>query len=158
MGCHKPPRGDRVPHSCNRSDVLRSGSTSVRRRRPSVATNLTRRSRKPFPAFLTESLASSARTARSAVLFPDKFGDHLTTPTIRENSCVNLALDAADLKPMTIHDLPQTAASLAVSWGANVKAVQRKLGHASAAMTLDTYSDLSDDDLDAVRASHACTL
>jgi len=28
--------------------------------------------------------------------------------------------------------------------------VQRRLGHASAAMTLDTYADLFDDDLDAV--------
>jgi phage-related baseplate assembly protein len=33
-----------------------------------------------------------------------------------------------------------------------VKAVQRMLGHASAAMTLDTYADLFDDDLDAVAA------
>ena len=31
-----------------------------------------------------------------------------------------------------------------------VKAVQRTLGHASAAMTLDVYTDLFDDDLDAV--------
>jgi integrase len=37
-----------------------------------------------------------------------------------------------------------------VSAGANVKAVQRMLGHASAAMTLDVYADLFDDDLDAV--------
>ena len=51
---------------------------------------------------------------------------------------------------VTIHDLRHTAASLAVSSGANVKAVQRMLGHASAAMTLDTYADLFDDDLDAV--------
>jgi hypothetical protein len=39
---------------------------------------------------------------------------------------------------------------LAISAGAKVKAVQRMLGHASAAMTLDTYADLFDDDLDAV--------
>ena len=51
---------------------------------------------------------------------------------------------------ITIHDLRHTAASLAVSAGANVKAVQRMLGHASAAMTLDVYADLFDDDLDAV--------
>jgi integrase len=38
----------------------------------------------------------------------------------------------------------------AVSAGANVKAVQRMLGHSSAAMTLDIYADLFDDDLDAV--------
>ena len=48
------------------------------------------------------------------------------------------------------HDFRHTAASLAVSAGANVKAVQRMLGHASAAMTLDVYADLFDDDLDAV--------
>jgi integrase len=51
---------------------------------------------------------------------------------------------------LTIHDLRHTAASLAISAGANVKAVQRMLGHASAAMTLDTYADLFEDDLDAV--------
>ena len=50
----------------------------------------------------------------------------------------------------TPHDLRHTAASLAVSAGANVKAVQRMLGHASAAMTLDIYADLFDDDLEAV--------
>jgi integrase len=51
---------------------------------------------------------------------------------------------------LTPHDLRHTAASLAISAGANVKAVQRMLGHASAAMTLDTYADLFEDDLDAV--------
>jgi integrase len=51
---------------------------------------------------------------------------------------------------VTPHDLRHTAASLAVSAGANVKAVQRMLGHASAAMTLDVYADLFDDDLEAV--------
>lgn len=51
---------------------------------------------------------------------------------------------------LTPHDLRHTAASLAISSGANPKAVQRMLGHASAAMTLDTYADLFDDDLDDV--------
>lgn len=54
---------------------------------------------------------------------------------------------------MTIHDLRHTAASLAIASGANVKAVQRMLGYASAAMTLDVYADLFDDDLDAVGAA-----
>ena len=51
---------------------------------------------------------------------------------------------------ITPHDLRHTAASLAISAGANVKAVQRMLGHASAAMTLDTYADLFEDDLNDV--------
>jgi integrase len=45
------------------------------------------------------------------------------------------------------------AASLAISSGAHVKVVQRMLGHASAAMTLDTYADLFDADLDTVAES-----
>lgn len=52
----------------------------------------------------------------------------------------------AGLDGLTPHELRHTAASLAVSAGANLKAVQRMLGHASAAMTLDAYSGLFDDD------------
>ncbi|WP_196772588.1 tyrosine-type recombinase/integrase [Mycobacterium colombiense] len=51
---------------------------------------------------------------------------------------------------VTAHALRHTAASLAISAGANPKVVQRMLGHASAAMTLDVYADLFDSDLDAV--------
>ncbi|HEX4058550.1 MAG TPA: tyrosine-type recombinase/integrase [Galbitalea sp.] len=54
---------------------------------------------------------------------------------------------------LTPHELRHTAASLAISAGANVKAVQRMLGHASAAVTLDVYSDLFDSDLDSVSAA-----
>lgn len=50
----------------------------------------------------------------------------------------------------TIHDLRHTAASLAIASGADVKVVQRMLGHASAAMTLDRYGHLFDAGLDAV--------
>jgi integrase len=46
--------------------------------------------------------------------------------------------------------LRHTAASLEVSAGANVKAGQKMLGHTSAVMTSDIYSDLFDDDLEAV--------
>ena len=83
-------------------------------------------------------------------VFSGRFGEPLITPTVRDNSWFDKALAAADLPPMTIHDLRHTAASLAISSGANVKAVQKMLGHASAAMTLDVYADLFEDDLDAV--------
>jgi len=46
-----------------------------------------------------------------------------------------------------------TAASLAISAGANVKVVQGMLGDASAAVTLDVFSDLFDNGLDAVSAA-----
>jgi integrase len=51
---------------------------------------------------------------------------------------------------VTAHALRHTAASLAISAGANVKVIQRMLGHSSAAMTLDVYADLFDDDLTGV--------
>ncbi len=60
------------------------------------------------------------------------------------------ACAAAGLVGVTPHDLRHTAASLAIAAGANVKAVQRMLGHASAAMTLDIYAGLFGDDLDGV--------
>lgn len=67
------------------------------------------------------------------------------------NAAVARCMEKDDTFPrLTLHDLRHTAASLAVSAGANVKSVQRMLGHASAAMTLDVYADLFDDDLDAV--------
>lgn len=57
------------------------------------------------------------------------------------------------MQTITPHDLRHTCASLAVSAGVNVLALQRMLGHTSAKVTLDTYADLFDDDLDAVAES-----
>jgi integrase len=108
----------------------------------------------PLPPFLVNELTQIVQS-RSPVQYV--FGNG-TAPMRIPNSkdgwfagAVRRA-QASDSKfpRVTPHDLRHTAASLAVSAGANVKAVQRMLGHASAAMTLDTYSDLFDDDLDAV--------
>jgi integrase len=88
-----------------------------------------------------------------------KGGDDLVFTTWRGKPLRNLnfrrdvfdpAARDAGLEGLTPHELRHTAASLAVSAGANVKAVQRMLGHASAAMTLDVYAGLFDDDLDGV--------
>jgi integrase len=51
---------------------------------------------------------------------------------------------------VTVHNLRNTAASLAVSSGANIKSLQKMLGHARASMTLDTYAELFDDDVESV--------
>ncbi|MDT5141135.1 MAG: hypothetical protein QOI79_459 [Mycobacterium sp.] len=42
-------------------------------------------------------------------------------------------------------DLRHSCASLAISAGVNVLALQRMLGHTSAKVTLDTYADLFDE-------------
>lgn len=58
------------------------------------------------------------------------------------------AVEEVGLGDLVVHDLRDTAASLAISSGASIKAVQRMLGHASAAMTLDVYGGLYDEDLE----------
>ncbi|HEX3206190.1 MAG TPA: tyrosine-type recombinase/integrase, partial [Propionibacteriaceae bacterium] len=60
------------------------------------------------------------------------------------------AVAAAGLTGLTPHDLRHTAASLAIASGASVKNVQRMLGHKDAAMTLNVYASLFEDDLDDV--------
>lgn len=60
------------------------------------------------------------------------------------------AVTKAKVQKTAPHDLRHTCASLAVSAGVNVLALQRMLGHTSAKVTLDTYADLFDEDLDAV--------
>ena len=49
-----------------------------------------------------------------------------------------------------LHDMRHTSASLLVAAGAPIKAVQSQLGHSSAKMTLNRYSHLYPDDLDAL--------
>lgn len=124
----------------------------------------------PLPKFLVPLLARQCEgKGRADLLFGD--GEHLRRPHpvsgwfakavefCRQASLAQRAKERKDtgdepvtreFPRITPHDLRHTAASLAVSSGANVKAVQRMLGHASAAMTLDLYADLFDDDLEAV--------
>ena len=56
------------------------------------------------------------------------------------------ALKRAGLKHVTLHSLRHTYASASLSSGCSIKALQRSLGHASATMTLNTYSHLIQED------------
>ena len=59
----------------------------------------------------------------------------------------NAAKMAIDHPTLRVHDLRHTAASLWLGSGADSKVVQRILGHASAAMTMDVYGHLIDRNL-----------
>jgi len=106
----------------------------------------------PYPQFLSEPIARLAEGKTRDMLILGDGVNHLKRPKTSsgQTSWFIRALAEAGVEPLTVHDLRHTAASLAISAGANVKALQRMLGHASAAMTLDTYADLFSDDLDAV--------
>jgi integrase len=105
----------------------------------------------PFPTFLMLGLRL-ARAGKSPddLVFRKRTGHH-RLPQSQDGWFAAAVKRARREDPnfpkISPHDLRHTAASLAISAGANVKAVQRMLGHASASMTLDTYADLFDDDL-----------
>ena len=104
----------------------------------------------PLPEFLLPYLARQCEgRGREDLLFPDVDRGYLKRPHPTCGWFIK-AVAESGVPHTTPHDLRHTAASLAVSAGANVKAVQKMLGHASAAMTLDVYADLFDDDLEAV--------
>jgi len=63
------------------------------------------------------------------------------------------AVKRAKVQKITPHDLRHTCASIAISAQVNVLALSRMLGHTSAKVTLDTYADLFDTDLDVVAAA-----
>jgi integrase len=109
----------------------------------------------PMPRFVGDELAKVCQgKGRDDLLWANAKGEHLGPPASKDSwlsGAVERCRKADPTFPrVTAHDLRHTAASLAVSAGANVKAVQRMMGHKSAAMTLDVYADLFDDDLDLV--------
>ncbi|REE74391.1 site-specific recombinase XerD [Rhodococcus wratislaviensis] len=116
-----------------------------------VGTPKNRKSRSvPVPDFLVVELARQCEgKERDDLVFPGRDGEYLRR-SVSFTGWFTKAVEKAGVPRVTPHDLRHTAASLAVSAGVNVKALQRMLGHASAAMTLDTYAELFDDDLDAV--------
>jgi integrase len=108
----------------------------------------------PYPAFLeSDLLALCEGKPQDGLIFGDGVHHQRLPHSVRGwfTYAVKRCMAADPTFPrITPHDLRHTAASFAVSAGANVKVLQNMLGHASAAMTLDIYSDLFDEDLEAV--------
>ncbi|MCW2604959.1 MAG: xerC, partial [Pseudonocardiales bacterium] len=97
----------------------------------------------PLPRFLADELDTLlADRAGRDLVFTTVHGDVLRNRNARRSWFDRAAASISQQGP-TPHELRHTAASLAVSSGANVKAIQRMLGHASGAMTLDTYATCS---------------
>lgn len=111
----------------------------------------------PVPPFLLDELAHPCEGKRPTDLLFGEGQRHLQKPSSHDGwfdrAVVAAVAEDATMPGVTTHDLRHTAASLAISAGADVKAVQRMLGHKSAAINLETYSDLFEDDLDAVGAA-----
>lgn len=81
-------------------------------------------------------------------LLPDEHGNVWTDARWRRvwgQMCAQV-----NIHDVTTYALRHTAASMAIAAGANVKTIQRMLGHSSAALTLDVYGHLWDEELNTI--------
>ena len=108
----------------------------------------------PVPPFVMDVLLGECvgKDAGDLLFTGESAGGRLGEVSRNGRNWYARAVAVSGVPSLTPHDLRHTAASIAISSGANVKVVQRMLGHATASMTLDTYADLFDADLDTVAA------
>lgn len=105
----------------------------------------------PLPRFLIPALAQQCDgKGMDDLVFTSRSGGHMVRPKTGRSWWATAIRNSGVPAELTPHALRHTAASLAISAGANIKVVQRMLGHSSAAMTLDRYGHLFPDDLDTV--------
>lgn len=147
--------------------ALKVRSVDVRRRRFTIEESVTevngklvwtspkdhQRRTVPYPKFLDDDIDERMKDRTDDdLLFPSTHGGTLRVRNMRRD-WFDVAAKVAGVEGLTPHELRHTTASLAVSAGASVLALQRMLGHDKPSTTLDTYSDLFDEDLDAVAES-----
>jgi integrase len=156
----RPPLGELVALRADRVDCARrriavvEAATEIRGRLVfgSPKTNETRVV--AVPRFISDEIgARLADLDDTDLVFSAPAGGPLRGSNFRTRVWAR-ALVGAGVEPgLRPHDLRHTAASLMIASGASIKAVQRQLGHASAAMTLDRYGHLYDEDLDTLAAA-----
>ncbi|CAN5769458.1 site-specific integrase [soil metagenome] len=102
-----------------------------------------------LPGFLADRLAAHVKGMEADhLVFTAPRGGPLRSSNFRRDVWAKACEVSEMPEGFLVHDLRDTAASLAISAGASIKAVQRMLGHASAKMTLDTYGSLFEEDLE----------
>lgn len=144
--------------------ALRAGMVDLGRRRLRIEESVTevngalvwsepkdhQRRTVPWPAFLDDEIRAALEgKGADDPVFASSGGGVLRVRNMRRD-WFDAAVKMAKVGPLTPHELRHTAASLAVSAGASVLALQRMLGHDKPSTTLDVYSDLFDEDLDEV--------
>lgn len=109
----------------------------------------------PLPQVVAEALAEHLRTfgaGQDGLLFSTATGEPLRRTSFSANVW-RPAVKRAGVEGLVFHSLRHYYASLLIHHGESVKVVQSRLGHATAAETLDTYSHLWPDSEDQTRAA-----
>lgn len=110
----------------------------------------------PLPQVVVTALSEHVRTYPvthpDGLLFTDEYGEALRRTRFSREVWVPLISSIESAPAGTgMHDLRHYYASLLIRHGESVKTVQRRLGHATAAETLDTYAHLWPDSDDRTR-------
>jgi integrase len=146
--------------------ALRAGRLDLVRRRAVIAESVTvvqgkglvwgapkthQRREVPIPRSLAAELAPHVKDlAPDDLVFTGVRGGGPLRAAIFRRGHFDAAAKAIGIPGLHPHELRHTAASLAIASGADVKVVQQMLGHASGAMTMDTYGHLFENRLDEV--------
>lgn len=105
----------------------------------------------PLPQIVIDALKpriDNRAPTEHAITSPN--GGFLRSNNWRRHTDWNEALKKTGLVPLTIHDLRHTYASLARASGADLRYVQKTMGHSTPTVTANIYSDLYSDELDHV--------
>jgi integrase len=104
-----------------------------------------------IPAFLRDVLSARIEGRRpNDLVFPAPAGGHLRNGNWRSRSGWDEATASLGLKGITPHDLRRTFGSLARLAGADLRWIQKAMGHASITTTARIYAHLYDNELDTV--------
>jgi len=104
-----------------------------------------------IPAFLRYVLSARIEGRRpNDLVFPAPAGGHLRNGNWRSRSGWDEATASLGLKGITPHDLRRTFGSLARLAGADLRWIQKAMGHASITTTARIYAHLYDNELDTV--------
>jgi integrase len=112
----------------------------------------------PVPADLVEALSlhvAEHGTGPEGLLFTSRYGGALKVSTFNAGAWSKAVIEAGCPAGMTVHWLRHYYASRLIRYGESVKTVQARLGHATAAETLDTYGHLWPDSDDRTREAAA---
>jgi integrase len=137
-----------VEHLVGRRLIVQESIATVGGRQVDADTKTHREREVSIPQPIADRIREMVGDRTTGPLLPAARGGrwhHGVWTKTHQKACTDAGL--GHVKP---HQLRNTAASIAISSGADAKVVQRMLGHASGAMTLDTYASMFEDRLDEV--------
>lgn len=106
---------------------------------------------------LEERISAAGLWLDTGLVFPGEKGSIFNPSNLRNRSFKRIKATSGVREDLRIHDLRHTCATLLLSEDVNAKVVSEMLGHASIAITLNTYShvlpDMQDTAADAMEAA-----